>query len=351
MKIIRKLLPVLLALAMVLGLAACGSSTDTTPAGSDTETVSNTNAAAQELKLSTAWGENSSVQQGAEKFKELLEAASDGRFTVTIYPSDQLASGNQISAIEMVQTGATELDLRGFVLYSTLDPRATVVNMPFIMPTTEDVDEIFFNGEGSKALDGVVEDLGLQPLAWGEAGYRQITNSVKEITSPEEMVGLKFRIPSMPMFNDLYSIIGTNPTTINMGEVFTALQQGVVDGQENAVDTALSYKIQEVQSYMTCWNGVYDPLLFSASPAFWATLSAEDQQMFLDCAAEAMRYQVEQNRQTEQEIWDTFEEAGCHVTHLTDEQIAAFQEATKPLYDQWADRIGDDLFAAFGYSK
>lgn len=347
MKAFKRTIIILLTLALISGLAACGSNQSDAPDSN----AGDASGAVTEIKLSTAWGENSSVQQGAEKFKELLEEASDGRYVVMIYPSDQLASGNQISAIEMVQTGATELDLRGFVLYSTLDPRAAVVNMPFIMPTTEDVDKIFFNGEGAKALDGVVEDMGLQPLAWGEAGYRQITNNVREITSPEDMAGLKFRIPSMPMFSDLYGILGTNTTTINMGEVFTSLQQGVVDGQENAVDTALSYKIQEVQKYMTCWNGVYDPLLFSASPAFWSTLSEEDQQMFLDCAAEAMQYQVEQNRQTEQEIWATFEEAGCHVTHLTDEQIAAFQEATRPVYDQWYDQIGEELFAAFGYTK
>lgn len=343
MKKTRTIVALLMALSMcfVMCFAITGCGGDGEEAKEDTVT----------LKLSTAFGENSTAQECAKKFAELLKTATDGRYEVQIYSSDQLASGNQITGIEMVQTGATDLDLRGFCIFSTIDERCTVVNMPFIMPTYDDVDSIFFNGEGSKALDKIVEENGLVSLGWGESGYRQITNNTREITKPEDMKNIKFRIPSMPMFFDLYNVLGTNTTTISMGEVYTSLQQGVIDGQENAVDTARSYNLQDVQNYMTCWNGVYDPILFSASPKLWNSLSDADKELFSKCAKEALEYQIKLNRDETEQIWSEFEEAGCHVTHLNDDQIAAFKDATASVYDTWYDKIGADLLKAFGYTK
>lgn len=152
------------------------------------------------------------------------------------------------------------------------------------------------------------------------------------------------------MFFDLYETLGANPTAMNMSEVFTSLQQNVIDGQENAVDTILSYKVNEVQDYITCWNGVYDAVSFNCSPKFWDSLSTEDQQMVKECAEEAMAYQRQVNRDNEAEILDEFAQT-MTVTTLTDEETEAFRQATAPVYDTWYDKIGAEMMNAFGYTK
>jgi tripartite ATP-independent transporter DctP family solute receptor len=337
--LLSRFVSLLLAAAMCVCLCACSG--EAAPA----EKI--------KIKLSTSWGENSSVQEGALKFGELLSEASDGRFEVTVYPSNQLASGNQQTAVEMVQNGDIEAALFGMTVLSFLDDRLAVVNMPFLIPSYEDADRLLFDetAESRILLDELLQTNGMQSLAFGEAGYRQITNNKHEVRTPDDMKGLKFRVLSTcPMFFDLYEALGANPTAINMSEVFTSLQQGVVDGQENAVDTARSYKLSEVQSYITCWNGVYDAVAFVGSPQFWDSLSAEDQQLVKDCAKQAMDFQRETARASEAEILDEFEET-MTITTLSDEEVQAFKDAVQPVYDKWFDAIGADVMAAFGYTK
>lgn len=346
--VLRKIVAILLSAVMVLALCACGS----TGATSGTETKGSASAEKTVIKLNTSWGENSSVQTAALRFGELLSEATDGRFEVKVYPSNQLASGNQQTAVEMVQNGDIEMSMFGMTVLSFVDDRLAVVNMPFLIHSTEDADKYIFDteAESRKLLDSILEENKMISVAFGEAGFRQITNSKKEIHSPADMSGLKFRVlGTCPMFFDLYTELGANPTSINMSDVFTSLQQGVVDGQENAVDTTRSYKLEEVQKYLTCWNGVYDAVSFQASPVFWGKLSAEDQATIKSCAEQAMAEQVTSVRASEADILKEFEAAGMTVTVLTPEEVAVFKEAVKPVYEKWTPAIGEDLLKAFGY--
>ena len=360
-KMWKSAISILTAVSMCVGLSACGSSGGTStaakaPADSNAESkTSGTSSSGDKvkIKLNTSWGENSSVQEGALKFKELVEEASGGRIEVAVYPSNQLASGNQQTAVEMVQNGDIEAALFGMTILSFLDDRLAVVNMPFLIPSQGDADALIFdeNAESRKILDKVIGDNGMVSLSFGEAGFRQISNNKREIKSPEDMKGLKFRVLSTcPMFFDLYNALGANPTAINMSEVFTSLQQGVVDGQENAVDTFMSYNLNEVQSYITCWNGVYDAVAFVASPQFMSGLSEDDQKLVQDCAKQAMDFQRETSRASEKDILDKMGET-MTVTYLSDEEIGAFREAAAGVYDQWYDAIGADIMTAFGYEK
>lgn len=348
-KLLHRAEVLLLCGCLCVGMTACGGG-DEKPSGGDGGAASDKKVT---IKLNTSWGENSSVQDAALKFGELLSEATDGRYEVKVYPSNQLASGNQQTAVEMVQNGDIEASMFGMTVLSFADDRLAVVNMPFLINSYEDADKYVFdeNAESRKLLDAVMEENKMIPMAYGEAGFRQITNSKVDIHTPDDMKGLKFRVlGTCPMFFDLYNALGANPTSINMSDVFTSLQQGVVDGQENAVDTTRSYKLQEVQDHITCWNGVYDAVAFVASPSFWDGMSEEDQKIVQQCAQEAMAAQVESVRASESDILKEFEET-MTVTHLTDEETAAFQEAVQPVYDKWVDAIGVDLLTAFGYQK
>ncbi len=343
-----------------LSVCACGggSSSSGAASGSSDSSTSADNTAASSgekinIKLNTSWGENCTVQDGALKFGELVSEKSGGRITVKVYPSNQLASGNQQTAVEMVQNGDIEASLFGMTVLSFLDDRLAVVNMPFLIPTYDDADALVYDkeAESRKLLDTAINENGLVSLAYGEAGYRQLTNNKTEIKTPDDMKGLKFRILSTcPMFFDLYETLGANPTAINMSEVFTSLQQGVVDGQENAVDTDKSYKLNEVQKYITCWNGVYDSVAFVASPKFMDSLSDEDKALIYECAEEAMAFQRDEQRAAEEDILAEFGQT-MTVTKLTDDEVNVFKDAVQPVYDKWYDLIGADLMQAFGYSK
>lgn len=345
MKKWTKVLTLVLTLSILTSLSACTSkSTDSREAGSEKHVKTKI------LKVSSAWAENSATTEGARKFGELIYEATGGKYNVKVYPSDQLASGNQLSAIEMLQNGDVELDLRGITLMSSMDERFTVVNMPFLMPTYDEVENKFINGEGAVALNKVVEDVGLVPLGYGCGGYRQIINSKVDIHAPEDIKGLKMRVVSSPMLFDYWNALGANTTSINMGEVYTALQQNVIDGQENGIDTAKSYNIFEVSKYITAWNGVYDAIIFQAGPQFWNTLTDEEKQIFQDAAKEAMEYQRKLARDNEAAILDENAKT-MTVTYLKEDEIKKFVEAAAPIYDKWYDTIGGELLKAFGYSK
>lgn len=239
----------------------------------------------------------------------------------------------------------------GMTVLSFLDDRLAVANMPFLFSSYEDADKLLFNGEGHKVLDNIMKENGMISLDYGEAGFRQITNNKREVHAPADMEGLKFRILSTcPMFFDLYGALGANPTSLNMSEVFTSLQQDVVDGQENAVDTIRSWKINEVQKHITLWNGVYDAVAFVASPKLMDSLSDEDKELIYDCAKQAMEFQRQTNRAAEESILEEFSKT-MKITTLTAEETEAFKEAVKPVYDKWYDKIGADVMEAFGYKR
>lgn len=345
MQRLHKYIVVFLSICLLVSLVGC---TGTSTSGTKTPDDSKEKVDKVKIKLSTSWGENSSVQESALKFGQLLSESSNGRFEVTVYPSNQLASGNQQTAVEMLQNGDIEVAMFGMTVLSFLDDRLAVVNMPFSFSSYEDVDKVLFNGEGRQALNTVLEENGMIALDYGEAGFRQITNSKRIVRTPEDMRGLKFRIlATCPMFFDLYNALGANPTAMNMSEVFSALQQGVVDGQENAVDTAKSWKINEVQDYITLWNGVYDAIPLVASPKLMDNLSEEDKALFYDCARQAMEFQRKINRENEATILEEFSKS-ITVTTLTEEETEAFKKAVKPVYDSWYNKIGADIMKAFG---
>lgn len=301
------------------------------------------------LKFGIAVSENSTWYQGAQKFAELIKERTEGKYVVDLYPSDQLAAGNIIKGLEMLRMGATDIDMRSTIIYTTVDPKFTVPLMPWLVPSYEEADKAMA-GPGGKMIFDLVRSNGIEPLAFGESGFRQVTNNKHAITSPSDLEGLKIRVPTIKMFIALFKSLGADPTSINFGELFAALQQGTVDGQENPPDVIASARVQEVQKYMTLWNASYDPIIMSASTKFWAKLSEGEKKIFLDSAAEAMDYQKELSRAKNAKLLEEFK-TNMEITELTPEQIKAFRAAAKPVYDEYEDIIGLELLNAFGYSR
>jgi tripartite ATP-independent transporter DctP family solute receptor len=305
---------------------------------------------ATELRMNVTTSESSVWMVGANEFKRLVEEKTGGRYTISVFPNEQLSGGDLVKGVEMLFTGVTDLDIHSVINMTGFEPKLTVATMPWLFPNGyQSVDEILFNGEGGERIRQLVEGKGVRVLGMGENGFRQITNNVRPITSLADMQRLKIRTPPITMYLDLFKLFGADPTVMSYSEVFTALQQGTIDGQENPLDTIRSGKLQEVQKYISIWNYSYDPIVLSVSGKVWAKLSDEDKKIFEESGAAAMKAQVEASRAKDAEILKSFEQY-MQITHLTPEQVAELQKAATPIYEQYKEKVGADLLAAFGYT-
>lgn len=338
---IRKSLVLMMVILLVVSLALGCAKTGGDNEGEPAEVVKPVN-----LKMSVTTAEGSSWTKGAQKFAELVEERTGGKVTITVYPNEQLSGGNQGKGIEMLMSGATDLSFHSNIIYSIMDERFGVISLPWLLPTNEIADEKL-SGEGGEKIKELLLEKNVVGLGFGENGFRQITNSKKPITSPADMSGLKIRIPGIKMYISLYKALGADPTAMNFAEVFTSLQQGAIDGQENPLDVIYSSKLHEVQKYMTLWNYSYDCLILGINKDRFESFDAETQEIIRQAAEEACKYQVELNRSTGEEQLKFFKEYGMEVNELSEEQIKAFQEKVKPVYDEYEPIVGKDLLDLF----
>lgn len=190
--------------------------------------------------------------------------------------------------------------------------------------------------------------MGVVPLAWGENGFRELSNSKREIRRPEDMKGLKFRVVGSPIFNDTFSALGANPTQMRWADAQPALASGAVDGQENPLHIYTAAKLNTLgQKYVTLWGYLADPLIFVVNKQVWASWTPADREAVRQAALQAGRENVEKARKgiagNDNAVLKQIEASGVTVTNPTAEQRAAFVQATRPVYDKWSKTIGVDL--------
>lgn len=344
----KKILALILVFTMILSLPACNKGEVSNGGG-----LTNGDSGKKvKLSFSSAANENSTWHIGATKFVEIVNEKTNGKFDITIYTMDQLSGGNQATGIELVQTGSTDIHLTDALVWSSIQPKAILPAMPWLLPTYEDVDK-YMNGEGGEALLGAISESGVVAIGIGEGGYRQVVNNKNPIRTPNDMVGLKMRIPGSNVHVSLLKYLGADPITMSSSEVYTSTQQGVIDASENTIDLLLSQRTLEVSKYLTLWNYSYDPLFLSVSEKLWDSLTDEEKQIFKDAAKEAMDLQKEAARATVAEAVETIKKDYPKVEiveELTSEEIAAFKEKVAPVYNDNKDTIGKELFEKFGYT-
>ena len=299
-----------------------------------------------DLKMSVTVSDSSTWYEAAEKLKADLAEESDGRINLELFANEQLSGGDSGKAVEGLSKGTIDLTFNSTIIYSILDDRFGVASAPFLFNNTDEVDPVFA-GEGGEMLKEILAEKGVHALGYGQNGFRQITNSKNEIKSPADMKGMKVRIPGITMYTDLYRELGTDPTTMTFSEVFTALQQGTIDGQENPIDVIYSSKLQEVQDYITMWNYSYDPLVLGMNKKLYDSLSDEDKELFDRLGKEAAEYQVKIAREKEATQIEELEAAGMKFYTPTEDEMAQFKEAVQPVYEKYTDIWGEDLLNAF----
>lgn len=314
---------IMLAAAIALGFAAPALSADIEPTN---------------LRLAHVVNEQDGFHIAAEKFKELVEARSDGALTVEIFPNATL--GDERTLLEGMQIGTVDMGVITNGPVSNFLEEMAVFELPFLFPTREDAYAVLDGPIGQELLDRLSE-VNLKGLAYAERGFRNLTNSQKPVHSPEDIKGLRIRVMENPVYTDTFSALGADAVPMAWTEALTAMQQQTIDGQENPLNVIHSFKLDESQGYMTLSRHTYAPAIFVMGMPVWEKLSEDAQKIVLDAAREASAYERQQNAEAEAKQLAELKERGMEV--VEDADLAAFKEAVAPVYEKYGEKFGDYL--------
>ena len=277
--------------------------------------------------------------QSLQYFKELVEKNSEGKIEVVLFHSSQL--GDDRNMMEALKMGTQEMTCPSTAPMTAFINAFKIYDLPFIFANEEVADYILDGPVGKKLLD-MLPDQGLVGLAYWENGFRMLTNSSRPVVTPEDLKGMKIRTMENPIHLAAFRTMGANPTPMAFGELFSAMQQKVVDGQENPWGTIFLQNFFEVQKYATDTGHVYSPFVLLISKKFWDKLPDDLKAVVQDAADQSKVHNRALNRKMNAEYLEKLKEK-MEVTILTPEQKAAFQKACGPIYEQFGKDIGEDL--------
>ena len=293
---------------------------------------------ARNWKMSVVTNEDSSWTKGARLFADLVKQRSGGKIQITVCPNGELAGGNQVKELSMLQDGSIDFTYHSNLLYAYLDQSFVAISMPWLFTDYSQVDAALSGSAGSQLLKAV-EAQGIVGLAYGENGFRQLTNDRLAVRAPDDLHSLKIRIPDVELYKSIYKAMGAIPITMNFGEVIGALRQGQIDGQENPIDIIVSSKIYEVQKHITIWNYSYDALILGMNEKDWDGLPGNAQVIIKLAASEASKQQVRLSRDAAQTELSLLRDKGMTITELTPDQVKAFRSTTDTVYAEWSSKI------------
>lgn len=300
-----------------------------------------------EYKMSVVVGPKMPWGEGATHFADLVRERTNGRVNIKVYTSSALMAGKQTNEFLIHRQGVAEFCFASTINWSTTIKALNLFNLPFLFPDYKALDAVI-HGEVGKELENELHQKGVSVLAWGENGFREITNSKRAIKTPEDMVGLKIRVVGTPIFIETMQALGANPVNMNWGDAQVAFQQGVVDGQENpVVAIEIPLKIWQFHKYATIWRYVIDPLMLTVNNEVMASFSPADQAIIKEAALEAGETQRAIVRKgliaPDLSALETLRENGMEVTELDEQARAAFRAKTNAVYAKWIPEIGEDL--------
>lgn len=288
--------------------------------------------AQQEVKMAYCFPEASHYGAGARTWASAIEEGTAGKFQVRYFPS--CALGGERDTVEGLQFGTIEAILVSTGTLSNFVPEVGLTDIPFMFRDLDHARRVLDGPIGEEILSKF-EDSDLIGLAWGEQGFRHITNNLRPIHTPADLAGVKLRTMENPVHITAFQTFGAAPTAMSWNEVISALQQGTIDGQENPLAVIVSANINEVQKYLTLSGHVYSPSVLLLSKAFYDGLSDEEKEVFKNGAlagAVAMREFVDEAEKTGLE---TLKSRGMEINDLTAEERAAFQASLESAYEQY----------------
>ncbi|SEQ09271.1 TRAP transporter substrate-binding protein [Basfia succiniciproducens] len=278
------------------------------------------------------------------KFKEIVEKESNQEITVDIFPNGQVGGDRELT--EAVQSGIVDMTSPVVEVMSGWDNAFTVPGLPYIFPNREGALKALYGEFGNKLLEKA-QNFGLEGLGWMENGIRNITSNVNcPITKPGDLKGVKIRTMQVDAHMDAFKAMGAKPTPMSFNEVYSALQQGVIDAEENPLGHIYSSHFYEVQKCVTLSGHVYSTHMVLANPDFYNGLSETNRALVNSALKRAIDYQQEVIAKEEQEQINAIRAAGVTVTELTPEQSAVFEKVVAPVREKYTEAVDPELIKA-----
>lgn len=292
------------------------------------------------IRFGMGVGEDAPQYLAASYFADVLEERTGGRVTVGLYPNAQL--GDDVEMMEGLQTGSLDMTYPSSAAASNIVPELAVLEFPFQFPTLDSGAQVIEGDIGRELLERF-DGSGIKALVLDEEGYRNVTTSGSPVREPSDVEGLSIRVQESQIHVDIWEALGSSPQTMAFGELFTALEQGTIDAQENPWSTIMSSSFYEVQESASETGHVYLASLILMSDQLWDSLSVEDQQIVQEAAESTQQYKREVSRAYNEWAIEELQERGVEITVLDEDERAAFADASADVREEWADRVGREL--------
>lgn len=293
------------------------------------------------FKVSNGASQDHPVAAGVDGMSECLEAASDGSMKLRGFYNGEL--GDDAEATQSVRAGSIEMVVTGAAAIGGIEPAMSAVELPFLFASDAEVDAVM-TGPFFDHLAAKMEQHGLVLLSIWENGFRNTTNNKRQIASVEDFQGLNFRVMQNPIFLDTFRRLGANPVPMAFGEVFTALETGAVDGQENPLPLIQASRFYEVQDYLTLTRHAYSPTPVLINKGVWDGLTPEEQELMMTCAAEGRTKQIERSRAAAAEALTQLEGEGMEVAELAPVEMERLREIVAPVYEAAIPTVGQENY-------
>jgi len=300
-----------------------------------------------EYKLSTVVPASFPWGKGGEIWADLVRQRTNGRINIKMYPGVSLVQGDQTREFTAIRQGIIDMAIGSTINWSPQVKELNLFSLPFLMPDYKAIDALT-QGQVGKDLFAILEKQGVVPLAWGENGFRELTNSKHEVRKPDDLKGLKIRVVGSPLFLATFQALGANPTQMSWADAQPAFASGAVDGQENPMSIFTAAKLHTVgQKNVTMWGYVADPLIFVVNKEVWNSWTPADREIVRQAAIDAGKQEIAIARsgldEPGQPLVKQIEGLGVKVVRLTPAERNEFINATRRVYAQWKGQIGPDL--------
>lgn len=293
------------------------------------------------LKFGHPYNESHPLAKGAQMFADIVAEKSGGAITIEVFPNSTIGSSRAL--VESIQIGVVDFALVPTTNVASFYPPLDIFYLPFLFRDKEHAYAVSDGPVGKALYADMLEKTGIRTLAMYESGFRTITTAKTKVETPEDMKGVKFRVVNNPLNVATFKALGANPTPMALSEVFTGLQQGTVDGQDNPVGNVKAFSFDKVQKFITLSHHQWAGIMFIADDKMWADLPDEVKALFQETALETQDWERKELNAVEAQYLSEMEADGMTVTRLTPEQAAAFQSAMEPVWEEYRDKIGAEL--------
>ncbi|GKV64813.1 MULTISPECIES: TRAP transporter substrate-binding protein [unclassified Sporosarcina] len=333
----KRLFMMLVMICTVVLLTACGD--DSTSA----DATSKDKVKAKTIRVGHEATEETAVHLGIQKFADLVNEKSDGELFVEVFANSTMGSNREM--LESLQNGTLEAALPTTAPLSSFTNKSLLFDLPYLFKNRESAEHVLDGKIGDQVMEDL-EESGFIGLGWLTQGFRHIAvNTSQPVTKPDDLKGIRIRTIDNPIHIAHFEELGASAAPIAFTEVFTAMQQGVVDGLENPYANIDTMGFNEVADYLVETSHIYDAIPILFSKVVWDTLTPEQQTLLKDSAKEASQYQRDLQEEMDGEIRKKYEADpnGIKVSKLSDEERAVFLEKAQPVYDKYEDKVGKEL--------